>query len=54
MLIRYTAVPFNDAVFSKSVQATGVCLCLIRRVQGSVVDREDSDTKEKDMSVMRV
>lgn len=47
MLIRYTAAPFNNAVFSKTVWASRVCLCLIRLGQGSIVDGEDSAAKLK-------
>lgn len=45
MLIRYTAALFNNAVFSKSVWASGECLCLIRLGRGSIVDVEDSVVK---------
>lgn len=47
MLIRYTAALFNNAVFSKSARASGVCLCLIRLGRGSIVDVEDSAAKQK-------
>lgn len=47
MLIRYTAALFNNAVFSKTVWASRVCLCLIRLGRGSIVDGEDSAAKLK-------
>lgn len=47
MLIRYTAALFDNAVFSKPVWASGVCLYLIRLGQGSIVDVEDLVAKQK-------
>lgn len=47
MLIRYTVVLFNNAVFIKLVWASGVCLCLIRLSQGFIKDEEDSVANQK-------
>lgn len=43
MLIHYTVVVlFNNAAFSTLARASGVCLCLIRLGQRSIVNEEDS------------